>query len=142
MTSDQIRQWIAQGRSNGQTLASFESAPWKPLTTFPEFADVLRTAVPPPFPQAAATLPGAQTNTLAVTGLILCIVGTCCSPLTLVGLILCVIGLSQIQKNPQLYTTTKVVPIIGIVIALVYMIAAAIAISSGALNHIMRNFPR
>src|SRR6185369_16629332 len=48
ITSDQIREWIAQGRANGQTLASFEGSPWKPLSTYPEFADALRTVVPPP----------------------------------------------------------------------------------------------
>ena len=45
VTSDQVREWISTGRANAQTLASFEGAPWKPLSTFPEFADALRTAV-------------------------------------------------------------------------------------------------
>ena len=146
VTSDQVRQWITQGRANGQTMASFEGSPWKPLSSYPEFADALRTAVPPPFPQQTAaypgqTYPGAQTNVLAVTGLILCIVGTCCSPLSLVGLVLCVIGLSQIQKNPQLYTTTKIVPIIGIIIALIDVILISIGIASGAFSQILRSFP-
>ena len=45
VTSDQIREWIATGRANAQSLASFEGAPWKPLSTYPEFADALRTVV-------------------------------------------------------------------------------------------------
>jgi hypothetical protein len=146
VTSDQVRQWIAEGRANGQTIASFEGSPWKPLSTFPEFADALRASAPPPFPPAAGIpgqpYAGAKTNTLAVTGLVLSVLGTCCSPLSLVGLILSVIGLSQIQKNPELYTTGKVVPIIGIIVALLDIILIAVAFSSGAFDQIMRNLPR
>src|SRR3954471_10483372 len=96
-TSEQVRAWLAQGRANGQTLASFEGSPWKPLSTYPEFADALRTNVPPPVtqpltPGLPSAFPGARTNTAAVAGLVFCIVGTCCSPLSIVGLILCVVG--------------------------------------------------
>lgn len=147
-TSDQVRQWIAGGQANGQTLASFEGSPWKPLSTYPEFADALRTVVPPPFPQPGlagtvgpAGFPGVRTNTAAVSGLVLCILGTCCSPLSIIGLILCVVGLIQIQNTPQQYTTTKVVPIIGIIIALLDFVFVGIAIASGAVEHVLRNFP-
>ena len=147
VTSEQVREWIAAGRANGQTLASFEGSPWKPLSTYPEFADVLRTTVvPPPVSQTsyapAGAFPGARTNTAAVSGLVLTIVGTCCSPLMIVGLILCVVGLIQIQRTPQQYTTTKIIPIIGIIIAIVNMVLIAIAISSGMLEEIIRNLPR
>ena len=47
VASAEVRDWIAQGRANAQTLASFEGSPLKPLATFPEFADVLRAAAPP-----------------------------------------------------------------------------------------------
>lgn len=139
--SEQVREWIAQGRANGQTLASFDGSPWKPLSTYPEFADVLRTTVPPPMGQPPYA-PGARTNSAAVSGLVLCIIGTCCSPLTIIGLILCVVGLVQIQRAPQQYTTTKAIPIAGIVIAIIDMIFIAIAISSGALEQVLKNFPR
>jgi hypothetical protein len=149
VTSDQVREWIAQGRANGQTLASFEGSPWKPLSTYPEFADALRTVVPPPVGQPShvtaggpSPYPGARTNTASVSGLVLCILGTCCSPLSVIGLILCVVGLIQIQNTPQQYTTTKVVPIIGIIIAILDFVFIGIAIASGALEHIIRNFPR
>jgi len=145
-TSEQVREWITQGRANGQTLVSFDGSPWKALSTYPEFADALRTTVPPPVSQpgylATGVYPGARTNTAAVSGLVLCIVGTCCSPLSVIGLILCVVGLLQIQRSPQEYTTTKVIPIVGIVIALIDLILIAIAIASGALGQILRNFPR
>lgn len=42
---EQLRQWIAEGRANAQTLAQVEgSVDWKPLGTFPEFAGTF----PPP----------------------------------------------------------------------------------------------
>src|SRR3990172_6183329 len=42
VTDADLRQWIAEGRLNGQSLAQAEdSAEWKPLAAFPEFADAL-----------------------------------------------------------------------------------------------------
>lgn len=42
----QIREWVAAGRANAQTLAQVEGAlEWKPLSTYADFAD-LATAVP------------------------------------------------------------------------------------------------
>ncbi len=54
VTAEQIRQWVAEGRANGQTLARAEgSAEWKPLSALPEFADVFRSMPPaPPLPTA------------------------------------------------------------------------------------------
>ncbi len=38
ISADQIRQWISEGRANGQTLICAEgSEDWKPLSAFPEF---------------------------------------------------------------------------------------------------------
>lgn len=42
VTADQIREWIAQGRASGATLAQAEgSTDWQPLSTLPEFASNL-----------------------------------------------------------------------------------------------------
>jgi hypothetical protein len=42
VTTEQLRQWIAEGRVNGQTLVQAEGvAEWKPLSAMPEFADTL-----------------------------------------------------------------------------------------------------
>jgi hypothetical protein len=149
VTSDQIREWIASGRANGQTLASFEGSPWKPLSTYPEFADALRTASPPPLPQAPGVYPtvaqgytGTETNKMAVAGLVLSVLGLCCSPLALIGLILSVVGLVQISQSPQTYSTTKVVPILGIVIGCLAVIGAIFVLSSGAFSEMMKNMPR
>lgn len=55
ITADQVRQWIAEGRANGQTLARLDDGPWKALATFPEFAPTPGAA------PAAAPLPGGLT---------------------------------------------------------------------------------
>jgi hypothetical protein len=54
ISADQLRQWIAEGRVNGQTQACAEGTQeWKPLAMFPEFGF---TAAP-----VAAAIPGAPT---------------------------------------------------------------------------------
>src|ERR1700755_3059565 len=51
ISADQIRQWISEGRLNGQTMACLDGTQdWKPLSLFPEFGF---TAIP-----AAAPIPG------------------------------------------------------------------------------------
>jgi hypothetical protein len=48
-TAAQIREWVAAGRANAQTLAQAEGAvEWKPLNSFSEFADVSTAAIAPP----------------------------------------------------------------------------------------------
>jgi hypothetical protein len=53
VTADELRQWISEGRLNGQSRVWAEgTSEWKALSAFPEFADALRaqpgSAVPPP----------------------------------------------------------------------------------------------
>jgi hypothetical protein len=61
VSADQLRQWVAEGRADGQTLVQAEgSADWKPLASFPEFAGLVAT--PPTVasaPSAAAWTPSA-----------------------------------------------------------------------------------
>jgi len=152
VTSDQIREWISTGRANAQSLASFEGSPWKPLSSFPEFADALRTATPPALPPGTApgaipaqTVPGyvaPRSNNVAISGLVCAVIGLCCSPLSLVGLVLSIIGFLQIQKAPQTYSTSKVVPIIGIVLGLLALVLNVIFFASGGFAEMMRNMPR
>ncbi|HTL18819.1 MAG TPA: GYF domain-containing protein [Patescibacteria group bacterium] len=55
VSADQLRQWVSEGRVNGQTMVYSEGATeWKPLSAFPEFADVLQKAAPPVLPVAGA----------------------------------------------------------------------------------------
>jgi hypothetical protein len=51
VTGEELQQWIAEGRLNGQSLAVAEgSSNWGPLASFPEFSDALnsQTAARPP----------------------------------------------------------------------------------------------
>lgn len=62
VAAEQLRQWITEGRVNGQTSVWSEAAGgWKPLTSYPEFADLLTpkppvATEPPPY-SAQAGLP-------------------------------------------------------------------------------------
>jgi TM2 domain-containing membrane protein YozV len=53
---DEIRRWLAENRVNARTLVQSEnSAEWKALISFPEFASDLKTAPPPIAPPTAAS---------------------------------------------------------------------------------------
>ena len=55
VSSDQIRQWIREGRANGQTLVQTQETPdWKPLGSIAEFAGEF--APPPPSAQPVPPL--------------------------------------------------------------------------------------
>jgi len=48
VSPEQLRQWIRERRANAQTQAQSEgSTEWKPLGSFPEFADLLGVTPPP-----------------------------------------------------------------------------------------------
>ena len=156
VTSDEVRQWITSGRANGQTLASFEGSPWKPLSTFPEFADALRTATPPPLPSgtpgyvgqtgappmAGGVYGGAKGNNIAIAGLVLSILGICCVPFALIGLVLSIVGFVQINNEPQKYSTTKIVPILGIAFGLLWIGLNIVLFATGAFDEVLRNMQR
>jgi hypothetical protein len=93
VSADQLRQWIAEGRANGQTLVQADGGAWKPLSTFPEFADALpagpagppATITPPtPLPAAAGSGAGAR-QMVQGPGIGLVVLG-------LLGLCLCAVG--------------------------------------------------
>jgi hypothetical protein len=51
VTADDLRKWITDGRLNAQSLAKEENdTEWRPLSAFPEFADVLGASSAPPPP--------------------------------------------------------------------------------------------
>ena len=58
VSAETLRQWIAEGRVNGETKTRGELGEWKPLAEFAEFAAALAAqAAPRPETQAAATPP-------------------------------------------------------------------------------------
>ena len=73
VTSDQIRQWIADQRVNAQTKARAEGEQeWKTLAEFPEFAAALGLSpgatFAPPLPAAAPFVDGREAALRAVKG--------------------------------------------------------------------------
>src|SRR5512140_1648803 len=55
VSADEIRRWLTENRVNGQSLVQPEGSPdWKPLSTFPEFANEIKALPPPPLSPAAA----------------------------------------------------------------------------------------
>ena len=55
IASEQLRQWVAEGRANGQSMVQPEGATgWLPLASFPDLASAL-AAAPGPGPVPAST---------------------------------------------------------------------------------------
>jgi hypothetical protein len=152
VTAEQIHQWISQGRANAQTVARFEDGPWKPLGSFPEFANVLATSAPgvPPLagaPPPQTTFQGGVVpgrNGMATAGLVFGVLSiTCCGILgATLGLIFSLIGLAQINGNPGQYTTSKALPIAGIVLSLLGYALFALLFFTGAWEHLLKNLPK
>jgi len=110
-----LREWIAQGRANGQTLVRIEGGSWQPLADLPEFSTALAAAAPPPplmSPVAASPSPAADTVSsiipyrnvpalvayyLAVFSILPCVGAL----LGLIALILGVKGLRLARENPD-----------------------------------------
>jgi Na+-translocating ferredoxin:NAD+ oxidoreductase RnfD subunit len=60
INTDQLRQWIAEGRVTGQTMAMAEGdSQWKPLAAFPEFATM---QTPPAAPHGAQPITAAMSD--------------------------------------------------------------------------------
>ena len=76
ISADQMRQWLAEGRVNGQTLVQAEGqTDWRPLSSYPELAAAAQSspAATPlgamPSANAAALVSGPATG-LLITGII------------------------------------------------------------------------
>ena len=130
VSADQIRQWIAEGRANAQTLAQAEgSVEWKPLGQHPEFAPTAPPPIPPSMPPGAPA--GPVTNSMAVTGLILGLIGLmggwlCCGPIfSVLGIVFSSVGLSQIKRDPS-QQTGRGMAIAGLILSIIGLIALLI----------------
>jgi hypothetical protein len=102
VTVDNIRNWIADGRLNAQSLMREESdTEFRPLSAFPEFADAFAAptvtmGAPPPLPTAAP----AKTSGMAIASLVLGILGVfTCGVTALIGLILGIIAMVKVKNS-------------------------------------------
>lgn len=133
VTAQQLRQWIAEGRVNADTMVQSEGATeWRPLRTVPELSAMLglNPANPPLIaPIAAFGTYGQQTNGMALAGMIMGILSFtvgwfCCGfgpVFSILGVVFSCIGLSQINRNPELYTG-KGLAITGIVLSVLRLV--------------------
>jgi hypothetical protein len=145
VTADQMRQWIAEGRANAQTMVLPDGeTEWKALGSLPEFAETLAGGRAPAQP-VYAVVP--RTNALAITSLILGILslpGVCCCygiPFNVPGIICGIIGLSQIKSDPT-NQTGRGLAIAGLICSIVGLLLGAaylILILSGAMTGFLRD---
>lgn len=104
VSAEQIREWLASGRVNSQTLVQAEgSAEWIPLASFPELAEPMAGSAPPPvIPPAARKAPvtPGKLSGLAIASLVLGTLGLPTLGLTaLFGLILGLISMGKIRRS-------------------------------------------
>jgi hypothetical protein len=121
---EQLRQWISEGRVNGQTkVQAADSAEWKSVADCPEFADILPKA---PQPIATPTTPitplpmPLRNSQMAVWSMVLGIGSLlCCCGWFLVAPVAIVLGavaLSQLKSHPEL--TGRGFAIVGIILGI------------------------
>lgn len=130
VSADQMRQWIGEGRVNGETRTLIEgSTQWTLLRLIPEFSFSLN---PASFAAAAGrSAPIRRTNSMAVTGMILGILaltlGLCCYgfPFNILGLVFSVVGLVQINNHPELHEG-KGLAITGIVLCVLSILVTLV----------------
>ena len=98
VTGADVRQWMAAGRVGLQSKARIEgAAEWKLLSEFPEFS--APPPSPPPLPAGAAPA-NVKTSALAVTSLVLGILGLfTCGATALFGLIFGIIALVKVSNS-------------------------------------------
>jgi hypothetical protein len=105
-TAEQIRQWIVQGRVEGQTPVFVEGASeWTFIGLLPEFAKFFPGTTPPVIaaPKLDVAKP-TKTNGFATAGFICGIISVCCCcgcPFNIFGLIFSLIALAQIGSSVE-----------------------------------------
>jgi hypothetical protein len=106
--TDVLRQWILEGRANGQTRVLAEGATeWKAVAELPELAALVASVAAAPAPAVISLAPVPRNNSYAVAGLTLGILsltlGLCCCyglPFSVPGIICSSIALGQVKKDP------------------------------------------
>jgi hypothetical protein len=99
VSADELRQWIAEGRVNAQTLIQAEGqTDWRPLSTFPEFAGVAQ-----PLPSGTPLTNAPASNAEALVngpGIALMIVGILCALGAIWGVLTHILGMGMGAFGP------------------------------------------
>ena len=153
VTSDQLRQWITEGRANGQSKVRIEnSSDWKLLGEIAEFAPRFSTSQPASAvastPAPFSVAPPARTNQMAIAGMvlgILSVTASCCCyglPFNVIGIVCSAVALSQISKDP-LTQQGKGLAITGLVLSIVsILMAVSLLVFSLSGTDLWRKFNR
>lgn len=146
VSSNELHTWISQRRLNSQSMvqnvdSGEGTGEWKPLASFPEFAQALAQAEAPVQPTPIANLPSAhspqvnyyqepRTNPMATASLIMGIIsvtiGMCCcygAPFNILGIIFGFLALSQIKNKPDL-ESGKGLAMTGIILSIISIVMA------------------
>jgi len=103
VASEQIHQWITQGRIHAQTRVQADGGEWKTLGDYPEFATAFANRVPAPTSSPnplPASAPPAKTSGLAIASLVLGILGIfSCGLSAIAGLIMGIMAMSRVKKS-------------------------------------------
>jgi len=150
ITAEQVRQWIAEGRLNGQSKIQLDgSGVWKQLRDMHEFS----TLLPPPPPPISLKAPGAPApagplpnNPLAAWALGTGIASLACCFLPVlapVSIVLGAVAHSQINQNPRqggrgLATAGIVLGSLSLALAVVFW---AIYLATSATHQFSNGFP-
>ena len=144
ISTEVLRQWIAEGRANGQTKVLPEGATeWKTIAEVPELAALLNVttapaAAPGPIsaPAPISLPPVPRNNSMAVAGLTLGILGLtlglCCCyglPFSVPGIICSTIALSQIKRDPM--QQGKNLAIAGLILSILSIALGALLLALG-----------
>jgi hypothetical protein len=135
VSAERVRQWIAEGRANAQTLALREGdSQWKAVSAFPEFFDLVGTSIGGSAVISGYVASPKTTNGMAIAGMsvgIASIILLCCciflSPvLSITGIILSGIALCQIRSNPSqqgkgMAVTGLITSIVALVLGIVVL---------------------
>src|SRR4051812_28802481 len=108
VTTEQLRQWIAENRANAQTrIRAEDTTQWQLLGELAEFAPQLSVVTPSSVAPAPFSItPTPRTNQMAVAGMVLGILaitlGCCCYglPFNVAGIVCSSMALSQISRDP------------------------------------------
>ena len=139
ITTDQLREWIVEGRANSETKALAEGTfQWKPLVEYLEFAPLLaRAAHAWPAPGPISITPTPRTNSMAVAGMVMGILsitcGICCCyglPFNLLGIVFSLVALSQIRNDPK-SQPGRPLAVVGLVLSLLSIVLAAFMLTLG-----------
>ncbi len=138
VSADDLRQWMAQGRVNAQTLIQGEGqTDWRPLHSFPEFSPSASAPAPgpAPFPASSPALAG-QSNSMAIASLVMGVVSlplACCCygfPFNVLAIVFGCIALSQLKNVPDA-GSNRVMAKAGIIMGVLQFILIAVVVALG-----------